>query len=214
MHALWILTDDADNQVEVAAAGAIPRLLALLGTHSTTAVQEVAAGVLAKLTANADNRFAIKSDPCAFSTLSELQSTSTSATARCTAELALKIMNGSLVPWNIQSDEAAAPGKHETYEPIAAESAANIAVAVNSASLTAPPTSAAVSPPSAAASQQLLPPRPRKSCWSCGATGVPLKKCSVCAVAAYCGAACQKADWKAHKGQCAGLKAGANGSST
>ena len=37
---------------------------------------------------------------------------------------------------------------------------------------------------------------------------MPLKKCSVCAVAAYCGTSCQKADWKAHKGQCAGLKAG------
>ena len=41
---------------------------------------------------------------------------------------------------------------------------------------------------------------------------MPLQKCSVCAVAAYCGAGCQKADWKAHKGQCAGLKAGASGS--
>ena len=38
---------------------------------------------------------------------------------------------------------------------------------------------------------------------------MPLKKCSVCAVAAYCGAACQKADWKLHKGQCTGLKASA-----
>ena len=54
--------------------------------------------------------------------------------------------------------------------------------------------------------------RPKKSCWSCGSTGVPLKKCSVCAVASYCCAGCQKADWKAHKGQCAGLKAGASGS--
>ena len=49
--------------------------------------------------------------------------------------------------------------------------------------------------------------REKMLCWFCGATGVPLKKCSVCVVAAYCGAACQKADWKAHKGQCAGLKA-------
>ena len=69
-------------------------------------------------------------------------------------------------------------------------------------------TAAAASPPIASAEQQ-LPPRPRKSCWSRGAMGVPLKLCSKCSVAAYCGAACQKADWKAHKGQCAGLKAGA-----
>ena len=76
-----------------------------------------------------------------------------------------------------------------------------------------PSTAAAALPPAAASSQrQQLPPRPRRSCWWCGVTGVPLKKCSVCAVAAYCGAGCQKADWKAHKGQCAGLKAGARGS--
>ena len=62
--------------------------------------------------------------------------------------------------------------------------------------------------PSSAASRQ-LPLRPKKTCWMCGATGVPLKKCSVCSVAAYCGAGCQKVDWKEHKGQCAGLKAGA-----
>ena len=85
-----------------------------------------------------------------------------------------------------------------------------------------PPVSAAGSPSTAAPTfpptsatpqqQQQLPPRPRKSCWSCGATGVPLKKCSVCAVASYCNAGCQKADWKAHKEHCAGLKAGATGS--
>ena len=56
-----------------------------------------------------------------------------------------------------------------------------------------------------------MPPRRMKACWSCGATGVPLKKCSVCAVASYCGAACQKADWGVHKEKCAGLKAAASG---
>ena len=54
--------------------------------------------------------------------------------------------------------------------------------------------------------------RTQKLCWSCGAMGVPLKKCSVCAVALYCDAGCQKMDWKAHKGQCSGLKADASGS--
>ena len=53
--------------------------------------------------------------------------------------------------------------------------------------------------------------KPKKLCWSCGATGVPLKKCSVCTVATYCSAVCQKADWKGHKGQCPGLKAGTGG---
>ena len=28
---------------------------------------------------------------------------------------------------------------------------------------------------------------------------------------AYCGSGCQKADWKVHKGLCAGFKAGASG---
>ena len=51
--------------------------------------------------------------------------------------------------------------------------------------------------------------RGAKLCWTCGVVDVPLKKCSVCTVAAYCGAACQKADWKVHKGQCTGLKASA-----
>ena len=77
--------------------------------------------------------------------------------------------------------------------------------------------SASSIPPATAAAASAACPRPPatapqgrgKLCWSCGATGVPLKKCSVCTVAAYCGAACQKADWKAHKGQCAGLKASA-----
>ena len=60
---------------------------------------------------------------------------------------------------------------------------------------------------------QQQPPLPaanrKKLCWSCGAKGARLKKCSGCAVASYCEAACQKADWKAHKGKCAGLKAAA-----
>ena len=58
-------------------------------------------------------------------------------------------------------------------------------------------------PPPAANRKKLL------CCWSCGAEGTWLKKCSGCAVASYCGAACQKADWMAHKGKCAELKASA-----
>ena len=54
------------------------------------------------------------------------------------------------------------------------------------------------------------PSRKTKSqqpCWSCGTTGVPLKKCSGCTVASYCGSVCQRADWGVHKSRCAGLKA-------
>ena len=47
-----------------------------------------------------------------------------------------------------------------------------------------------------------------KACWQCGAGGLPLKKCSVCGVAWYCGPDCQKAAWKAHKIECPNLKAG------
>ena len=101
-----------------------------------------------------------------------------------------------------------------TLPSMTASSAPSSGAAASASTLPCASTSpklAAASPSSAATSQQ-LPSRPRKSCWSCGATGVPLKKCSGCAVAAYCGVGCQKADWKAHKGQCAGLKAGASGS--
>ena len=81
------------------------------------------------------------------------------------------------------------------------------------------PTAAAACPspssaPGLAGASRQSNGRTNKLCWSCGATGVPLKKCSMCAVAAYCGGVCQKADWKAHKGQCAGLKAGAAQSSS
>ena len=77
-----------------------------------------------------------------------------------------------------------------------------------SASASVPASSDAAAAPPTASSQQQLPPRLRKSCWSCSAKGVPLKKCSACAVAAYCSAGCQNADWKAHKEQCAYLKTG------
>ncbi len=49
--------------------------------------------------------------------------------------------------------------------------------------------------------------RGEKACWQCGAGGLPLKKCSVCGVAWYCGPDCQKAAWKAHKIECPNLKA-------
>ena len=39
-------------------------------------------------------------------------------------------------------------------------------------------------------------------CAKCGKHGVGLKQCSVCKDAHYCGAACQKSDWKRHRKQC------------
>ena len=204
--ALCHLTRDADDQTRAAAASAIPSLVALLGAHIPTGVQAIAARAIGQL---ALNGVAIESDPRALSSLSKLHSTSASEAVREAADWSLHILNHvPLFPRGMQSDKHAS-GVMATEDK--EEAAAKTNVAAENPAL-GPITSFAAASPSAAASQQLPPPRPRKSCWSCGATGVPLKKCSVCAVAAYCGAGCQKADWKAHKGQCAGLKAGASGS--
>ena len=100
---------------------------------------------------------------------------------------------------------ASSTGGQEGGTPSALPSAAS----VRHASAAGSNSAVAAALPSAAAAAAQFPSRARKSCWSCSATGVPLKKCSRCSVAAYCGTDCQQADWKAHKGQCAGLKAGA-----
>ena len=41
------------------------------------------------------------------------------------------------------------------------------------------------------------------SCAHCGKQGVGFKRCSVCKQDSYCGAECQKANWKRHKKKCA-----------
>ena len=41
------------------------------------------------------------------------------------------------------------------------------------------------------------------NCECCGVQGVKFKRCSRCLQASYCGAECQKADWKNHKKDCA-----------
>ena len=48
------------------------------------------------------------------------------------------------------------------------------------------------------------------ACKCCGATGVPLKRCTSCHTVCYCSPECQKKDWKEggenrHKIQCARL---------
>ena len=42
-----------------------------------------------------------------------------------------------------------------------------------------------------------------ESCAHCGKQGAGFKRCSRCQQDSYCGAACQKADWKRHKRKCA-----------
>ena len=98
---------------------------------------------------------------------------------------------------------------------------ANTGGSIGSGSANDPGDGSGVPPPSIPSSESALAPFSvlpvaasaavggKKLCWACGAAVMPLKKCSVCTVAAYCSGACQKADWKAHKGQCAGLKASA-----
>ncbi|KAG8755748.1 hypothetical protein FRC11_005812 [Ceratobasidium sp. 423] len=45
--------------------------------------------------------------------------------------------------------------------------------------------------------------KPVAVCWACGGPGNPtLSACSRCQKARYCSVACQKRDWKAHKGYC------------
>ena len=174
------------------AAGAIPPLVQLLRSELPS-VQDKAVVLLGFLaiTLRPDVLASIN-NAGARTFLTLLQSSSNTENTRATAADILRALTGGYASLTEALSHAPSPS------PTTTTTASELA-------------SAAASSPSEAAPQQ-LPSRPRKSCWSCDATGVPLKKCSVCAVAAYCGAACQKTDWKAHKGQCAGLKAGTSGS--
>ena len=187
---------------QIVDAGAIRPLVHILRSASAI-VHERAVCLLALLAANGRScYFAPNERAGALPLLAHLQTAASSEAARNSAKTLLLDLSTGKLPFED-------PGKCSSS-------------ALSSATVSAPPASAAgssstaavVSPPAATSpqQQQQQPPRLRKSCWSCGAKGVPLKKCSVCAVAAYCCAGCQKADWKAHKGQCVGLKAGASGS--
>ena len=52
----------------------------------------------------------------------------------------------------------------------------------------------------------MLPPWLRKRplnknrCWSCDVQGARYQKCSGCGMARYCGASCQRINWRAHSG--------------
>ena len=181
------------------AAGAVPPLVHLLRSESAS-VQQRALTILGLLTANGwSDIFAPVESAGTLPLLAHLQTAASSATIRyCTGRLLQALTTGTS-PFDEQE-------KCRSALPSTAASVRAATAACSPSSV-----AAALAPASAShqQQQQQLPPRPRKSCWSCGAVGVPLKKCSVCAVAAYCGAGCQKTDWKAHKGQCAGLKAGA-----
>ena len=187
-------------------AGAIPPLVQMLRSGSALG-QERAMQLLGRLLAvkeRADMIFVPLKNAGALPLLARIQTAASSSEfMRFGAERLLLALATGESPFG--DPEAIPPSAPSP--PVASVHPASAAASPSTAAAAFPP--AATSPQQ---QQQLPPPRPRKSCWSCGVTGVLLKKCSVCAVAAYCGAGCQKTDWKAHKGQCAGLKAGATGS--
>ena len=182
----------------VAAAGAIPSFVHML-RYGSALVQLRAVKFLCLLLFEAEGRSEISAQiksAGALPLLAHLQTAASSAELRSDAKRVLQALTNGTSPLDgmenvFLSALLGSIATSDSHAPAAASSS------------TAP---AALSP--VASAEQQLPPRPRKSCWSCGAMGVSLKLCSKCSVAAYCGAACQKMDWKAHKGQCAGLKAG------
>ena len=199
MEALLQLSNAPTFPKQFVAAGAIPSLVHLLRSDLDS-VQRRAVAVLVALAAKGrSDIFEPVKSAGALPLLAHLQTAASSREMQYGAEKLLQILIVGMSP----CDDL------KIRSPSSATSLT--AAAVPPATEAGSPSTAATALLPDAASPQQQPSRPRKSCWSCGATGVPLKKCSVCVVAAYCGAVCQKADWKAHKGQCAGLKAGATG---
>ena len=200
LQTLLHLSDSPTLSKQFVAAGALPPLVHLLRSDSSL-VQQRAVSILGLLAAKgrSDIIASVKSAG-ALPLLACLQTSASSEALRNHAEKVLQALT-------------AGTSQLDGLEQISISAAAPLptgASIYDASAASSSSTAAAASEPEAASPQpQKLPPRPRKSCWSCGATGVPMKKCSVCAVAAYCGADCQKADWKAHKGLCPGLKAGA-----
>ena len=187
------------------AAGAMPPLVQLLCSESAP-LQQWAFGMLCHLATNGLSHILEPAKRAgALPLLAHLQTAASTEMLRFDAGKLLKALTTGKSPFDDDPETIIPSSLSSTVSSAHPESAAGSSS--NAAAASSPPAAAS-------AQQQQLPPRPRKSCWSCGATGVPLKKCSVCAVAAYCGADCQRADWRVHKRQCAGLEAGASGSGT
>ena len=208
-----------------AAAIIIPHMVQLLQSESAT-VQMLAVNVLTNLVEEGvpENINTMK-QAGALSLLAKLKGNSdTEASVREEAVPLLQLLQSA----DNSSPAAAQKGHRNSAAPHLASSGCRYSASLSFSTPSPADTAAGlISTPSLAASAAVfsapaLSPawtaggtrqpvgKPRKSCWSCGATGMPLKKCSVCAVASYCGAGCQKMDWKVHKGQCTGLKAGAS----
>ena len=235
VRALMGLTyEDKSPARYIADAGGILPLVHLLRSSSTTSAQFLAVTVLTDLAAEGGTLRDVSAmkNAGAVPLLAKLKDNAqTEAFVREGAATLLQLLQQSD---EVGSSPSVQEGHQNSVAPHPASSSRRTSAPITvfapapappEAAAAAGPSSTPSSAPTAAAGSAHSPfPAPaaggtrpsivrtKKLCWSCGATGVPLKKCSVCAVAAYCGAGCQKADWKAHKGQCAGLKAGASGS--
>ena len=184
----------------------------LLQDSSSSLVLEQAAWTLGNLAAKAANRAEIASAG-AICPLTHLRRSGTAAVqdqaARVLQRLAADAGNKvELALARVMVDAAIGTcWCNEKGEEVTEESGAEVL----------PPEQHVAAPATAGVSQQRQQEPSKKNrrlkeqpCWTCGATGVPLKKCSVCVVASYCGADCQKADWRGHKARCAALKAAAS----
>ena len=220
--------NDAQAARAIAAAGGIPPLVHLLRSDSisATAMQMLALSVLTTLAAadgSPQRDISIMKNAGALPLLEKLKgNVIASAFIREDAASLLQLLqqSSSATPsaQRANEDSVAPPPSSSAYSVSSSSASPSFSTPATAAAIAAvptitpAPTAAAAGPtpssaPGAAGGSRQSDGRANKLCWSCGATGVPLKKCSVCAAAAYCGAVCQKADWKAHKGQCAGIKA-------
>ena len=223
--ALGNLAANSGNAIRIAAAGAIPPFVTLLNS-SCEAVQVQAAWVLGNLGyhGNGDNCVRIEAAG-AFPILQQLTLSRSKvlrekaewASCSCSTALMIHYMSQkrdetahaqavSVVPVGLTP--VPKTGDSKEGQEVDREADEENGVVLFSP-LTEPATAAATQ------LQQQEPPTKRDTklkkqhCCICGATGVPLKKCSRCAVATYCGAICQKAGWKVHKGVCLELRAAA-----
>ena len=193
---LVYLSDTPTFSKQFVAAGAIPPLVHLLRSDSSL-VQQQAVSILGLLAEKGRSDILVHVESAGALPLLAclLQTSASSESMRLNVEKLLQALG--------------TPPFNDPEKGSVSALQSNAASARPEPASRSAPATAATAPPVAASPQlQRLPPRPRKSCWTCGAMAMPLKRCAVCAVASYCGADCQKADWKAHKGQCVALKAG------
>ena len=202
-RALSVLVNEPDNRAEIIAAGGVAPLTRLMLSGSDV-LHNLASWTLMQLDVHD------VSSGMALVFLSEADATPPPAASRPP----IPVGNAPGSP-----EISAASASATSATPLLASIVASLSIPASAATTSlsasvfqqqpqAPPQpTAQPAEPPAAAPEEKRKKNNDKPCWSCGATCMPLKKCSGCAVASYCGADCQKADWRAHRTQCAGLKA-------